>query len=375
MNIFKNYFKIVRNHKFSVLLYTIIFLSISIFFLNSNSSNTDADYSEVKNNVYIEDRSNSQISKALVDYIGKREKIVSDLDKENLDDELFYRTIDAIIMIPEDFENTKEIAYKSSPQSMYSFLVKQRVNEYIDKLDKYSKNGYSLDEAIKYTNSDLDKTIKVKKINDLKQSSGDESTTRFYFNFVSYPLLSQILLVVTLVMSSYYKKTVNKRQRISPVSEKRTNLILTLGHLVFGIIFWILYLLICIVLVKDFEFNQVFLLAAINSFVFMISAVTLSMLVGKLFQDSNSLSVVINVLVLGSSFLSGVFVPMEFLGESTLKLARIFPNYYYILNNSLIDQGKKLSELMPNILILLGFSLVFVVLTNVVKNPITKSKE
>ena len=375
MNIFKNYFKIVRNHKFSVLLYTIIFLSISIFFLNSNSSNTDADYSEVKNNVYIEDRSNSQISKALVDYIGKREKIVSDLDKENLDDELFYRTIDAIIIIPEDFENTKEIAYKSSPQSMYSFLVKQRVNEFIDKFDKYSKNGYSLDEAIEYANSDLDKTIKVQKINDLKQSNGDESASRFYFNFVSYPLLSQILLVVTLVMSSYYKETVNKRQRVSPVSEKRTNLILTLGHLVFGIIFWILYLIICIVLVKDFEFNQVFLLAAINSFVFMISAVTLSMLVGKLFQDSNSLSVVINVLVLGSSFLSGVFVPMEFLGESTLKLARIFPNYYYVLNNRLIDQGKKLSELIPNILILLGFSLVFVVLTNVVKNPITKNEE
>ena len=375
MNIFKNYFKIVRNHKFSVLLYTIIFLSISIFFLNSNSSNTDADYSEVKNNIYIEDRSNSQISKALVDYIGKREKIVSDLDKENLDDELFYRTIDAIITIPVNFENTKEIVYKSSPQSMYSFLVKQRVNEYIDKLDKYSKNGYSLDEAIKYANIDLDKTIKVEKINDIKQASGDESNSRFYFNFVSYPLLSQILIVVTLVMSSYYKETVSKKQRISPVSEKRTNLILTLGHLVFGIIFWILYLIICVVLVKDFEFNQVFLLAALNSFVFMISAVTLSMLVGKLFQDSNSLSVVINVLVLGSSFLSGVFVPMEFLGESTLKLARIFPNYYYILNNSLIDQGKKLSELMPNILILLGFSLVFVVLTNVVKNPITKSKE
>ena len=375
MNIFKYNNKIVINHKFSVLLYTIIFLSISIFFLNSNSSNTDADYSEVKNNIYIEDRSNSQISKALVDYIGKREKIVSDLDKENLDDELFYRTIDAIITIPVNFENTKEIVYKSSPQSMYSFLVKQRVNEFIDKLDKYSKNGYSLDEAIKYANIDLDKTIKVEKINDIKQASGDESNSRFYFNFVSYPLLSQILIVVTLVMSSYYKETVSKKQRISLVSEKRTNLILTLGHLVFGIIFWILYLLICIVLVKDFEFNQTFILAALNSFVFMISAVTLSMLVGKLFQDSNSLSVVINVLVLGSSFLSGVFVPMEFLGESTLKLARIFPNYYYVLNNSLIDQGKKLSELMPNILILLGFSLVFVVLTNVVKKPITKNEE
>ena len=373
MNIFKNYFKIVKKHKFSILLYTIIFLSISIFFINSNSSNTDTNYSEVKNKVYVEDKSNSQISKALVDYIRKKEKIVSDLDKENLDDELFYRSIDAIVTIPEDFENTKEIIYKSSPKSMYSFLVKQRVNEFIDKVYKYNDNGYELEDSIKYANSDLDKTIKVQKINNMKQASGDESNSRFYFNFMSYPLLSQILLVVTLVMSSYYKETVNKRQRVSAVSEKKTNLILTLGHLVFGIIFWLLYIIICIVLVKDFEFNQVFLLAAFNSFIFMVTSVTLSMLIGKLFQDSNSLSVVINILVLGSSFLSGVFVPMEFLGEATLKIARIFPNYYYVLNNSLIDQGKNISELMPNILIMLGFSFIFIILTNVVKKPITKN--
>ena len=256
---------------------------------------------------------------------------------------------------------------------MYSFLVKQRVNEFIDKVYKYNDNGYELEDSIKYANSDLDKTIKVQKINDMKQASGDESNSRFYFNFMSYPLLSQILLVVTLVMSSYYKETVNKRQRVSAESEKKTNLILTLGHLVFGIIFWLLYIIICIVLVKDFEFNQVFLLAAFNSFIFMITAVTLSMLIGKLFQDSNSLSVVINILVLGSSFLSGVFVPMEFLGEATLKIARIFPNYYYVLNNSLIDQGKNISELMPNILIMLGFSFIFIILTNVVKKPITKN--
>lgn len=373
MNIFKNYFKIVKKHKFSILLYTIIFLSISIFFINSNSSNTDTNYSEVKNKVYVEDKSNSQISKALVDYIRKKEKIVSDLDKENLDDELFYRSIDAIVTIPEDFENTKEIIYKSSPKSMYSFLVKKRVNEFIDKVYKYNDNGYELEDSIKYANSDLDKTIKVQKINNMKQASGYESNSRFYFNFMSYPLLSQILLVVTLVMSSYYKETVNKRQRVSAESEKKTNLILTLGHLVFGIIFWLLYIIICIVLVKDFEFNQVFLLAAFNSFIFMITAVTLSMLIGKLFQDSNSLSVVINILVLGSSFLSGVFVPMEFLGEATLKIARIFPNYYYVLNNSLIDRGKNISELMPNIFIMLGFSFIFIILTNVVKKPITKN--
>lgn len=144
--------------------------------------------------------------------------------------------------------------------------------------------------------------------------------------------------------------------------------------MVFGVVFWLLYIIICIVLVKDFEFNQAFSFATLNSFVFMVTAVTLSVLIGKLFQDPESLSVVINVLVLGSSFLSGVFVPQEIMGETTLKIARIFPNYYYVVNNSLIDEGKKLSDLMPNILIMLGFSIAFLILTNVIKKPITKNK-
>ena len=374
MSIFKNYFKIVRKHKFSIILYTIIFLTLTLFFLNSDTSKNDTNYSEVKNNVYIEDRSNSKISKALVEYINRKENIVSGLDKENLEDELFYRETDAVIIIPEDFENTKEIIYKSSPQSMYSFLVKLRINEFIDKVYKYNDNGYELEDSIKYTIDDLDKSVRVQKIIELDQGSDDESNSRFYFNFMSYPLLSQILLVVTLVMSSYYKETLDMRHRVSAISEKRKNLILTLGHLAIGLILWLLYIIICIVLVKDFEFNQAFIFAMLNSFVFMITAVTLSVLIGKLFQDSDSLSVVINVLVLGSSFLSGVFVPQEIMGETTLKIARIFPNYYYVVNNSLIDEGKKLQDLMPNILIMLGFSVVFILLTNLIKKPITKSK-
>ncbi|AVM43080.1 ABC transporter permease [Fastidiosipila sanguinis] len=374
MSIFKNYFKIVRKHKFSILLYTIIFLTLTLFFMNSDTSKDNTNYSEVRNNIYVEDRSNSKISKALVEYIDKKENIVSGLDKENLEDELFYRSTDAIVIIPEDFENTKEIIYKSSPQSMYSFLVKQRINEFIDKVYKYNDNGYEIEDSIKYANDDLDKSVNVQKINELNHDSGDESNSRFYFNFMSYPLLSQILLVVTLVMSSYYKDTLDMRHKVSVISEKKKNLILTLGHLVFGVVFWLLYIIICIVLVKDFEFNQAFSFATLNSFVFMVTAVTLSVLIGKLFQDPESLSVVINVLVLGSSFLSGVFVPQEIMGETTLKIARIFPNYYYVVNNSLIDEGKKLSDLMPNILIMLGFSIAFLILTNVIKKPITKNK-
>lgn len=221
MSIFKNYFKIVRKHKFSILLYTIIFLTLTLFFMNSDTSKDNTNYSEVRNNIYVEDRSNSKISKALVEYIDKKENIVSGLDKENLEDELFYRSTDAIVIIPEDFENTKEIIYKSSPQSMYSFLVKQRINEFIDKVYKYNDNGYEIEDSIKYANDDLDKSVNVQKINELNHDSGDESNSRFYFNFMSYPLLSQILLVVTLVMSSYYKDTLDMRHKVSAISEKR----------------------------------------------------------------------------------------------------------------------------------------------------------
>lgn len=46
-----------------------------------------------------------------------------------------------------------------------------------------------------------------------------------------------------------------------------------------------------------------------------------------------------NVIALGMSFLSGVFVPIEFLGDGIIKIAHFLPAYWYIMGARLIDSG------------------------------------
>ena len=74
-------------------------------------------------------------------------------------------------------------------------------------------------------------------------------------------------------------------------------------------------------------------------------------------------------MALGSSFLCGCFVPFEYMPDYVLKLAHILPTYYFVLNNELIKtvedfNFKTLSPLVVNGVIVIVFSILFIILTN-----------
>lgn len=65
-----------------------------------------------------------------------------------------------------------------------------------------------------------------------------------------------------------------------------------------------------------------------------------------------------NVIALGMSFLCGVFVPLEYLGEGLIKAAHFLPAYWYITSANFIDTyvpGSSLNELWVG----LGIQLLF----------------
>ena len=76
-------------------------------------------------------------------------------------------------------------------------------------------------------------------------------------------------------------------------------------------------------------------------------------------------------MALGSSFLCGAFVPMEWLPDSVLKIAHALPTYYYISTNEALKTLEEfnfetLKPLVTNMVIMLGFATVFIVLSNIV---------
>ena len=70
------------------------------------------------------------------------------------------------------------------------------------------------------------------------------------------------------------------------------------------------------------------------------------------------------VLSLGTSFISGVMVPQEVLGENVLKIAKFFPTYYFVkINemtvNSFLDMKYEISMQLLFAIVFLLMGLYF----------------
>jgi len=86
-------------------------------------------------------------------------------------------------------------------------------------------------------------------------------------------------------------------------------------------------------------------------------------------KSKEAINGIVNVLALGSSFLCGAFVPVEFLPKSVLMMAHILPSYWFIQNNEQISTLKhfdfvSLKPILVNFGVLLIFTILFGILTN-----------
>lgn len=88
-------------------------------------------------------------------------------------------------------------------------------------------------------------------------------------------------------------------------------------------------------------------------------------------SNKGAINGIVNVIALGSSFLCGAFVPMEWLPDSVLAIAHIIPTYYYIRTNEILKtietfNFETLKPIITNMAIMIGFAIIFIVLTNIV---------
>ena len=106
MQIYKTFLKMLIRNLPSGLLYLGIFVGIAIVVTNNGQNKDIASFTSSKLNVAIIDDDNSELSKSLVDYISSCHNIVSINDnKEKWADDLFYRTVDYILVINKGFED------------------------------------------------------------------------------------------------------------------------------------------------------------------------------------------------------------------------------------------------------------------------------
>lgn len=361
MIVFRNYFKIVRGHLKAIILYALIFILLVVF--SNNSSNDGSKYIKARADIYIEDLDNSDLSRAFIDHLG-RENNILDLKGKNIDDNLFYQIITVYIKIPKDFENTRQVEIKTSPLESYSIYVKDSINLFLDQIESYELSGYDTKDAIKNTEEDFNKNVKVTLENSSRSSLGQNVLN--YFNFLSYAFLNQIILVVSLISLTYKEKSIANRNSVAPISKVRENLELLLGNFVFAIISWAIYIILFIVLNGSKAIDGSFKRILINSLVFVLVTVSLAVFISNVVDKGGVVTAVMNIFSLGSSFLAGVFVPQSLLSNKALTIGKLFPSFYYVANNESIFYNFDKEIYFKNILILVGFGVILAILNLVI---------
>ena len=368
MQVFKNYFKILKDHWFSVGLYSFIF--IGVLLISTQTDRTSEVYDSVNVGITVKDEAETELSKGLYSYLDANANIVQ-IDDEFVDDRLFYQTVSAALTIPKDFEENRQVIFKSAPKDMYGLSIKEKISSYLSQVSSYETACFSEKESIEFTKKYLKKKADVS-LKDKTTHSVDKKS-RFYFNFYNYSIIAQIVLIVSTLTLTYKDEDIYKRNAISPIRRTRQNLELYLGHIVAGLAAWLIYMILYMVLNNKGPATNYVRLMMINSLIFTLTTVAMAIYISKLTKSGNSMAAIMNIVSLGSSFLSGAFVPQEFLGDTALKLGKLLPSYYYVTNNNLLAAGGSLEIYKTNMLIMLAFAFAFIVLSLIFKENLKKT--
>lgn len=374
MTVLKTYFKVLNKYKATIIMYTAFLIFFSGF--NFKSGNNTTDFQATKPDVLIVNNDMKEgVTANLIKYIEKNcnvKKIKN--DKEAVNDALFYRDVNYIIYIPKDYRT--DFLNKHDPQikvkstgDYASSLAEMMLERYIKVANVYNDSDMAEDDMIKCINSTLSKQTKVKITSKLDINNLSHATS--YFNFTNYCILAGCIYVIGLVLSSFREEKIRKRTIISGMDYKKYNNQLMLSNGIFAFIFWLFYIVLGFILVGDIMFTKYGMLYILNSFVFNVCTLALAFLIANLVSDKDALNGIVNVLALGTSFLCGAFVPMQWLPDGVLKAAHVFPSYYFIKNNETIKTLEEFSmntvkPIIINMVIVLVFAVGFVVVNNVI---------
>ena len=374
MTVFKTFLKILNKNKFIIILYTLFLIFFGGFNMQTSESNINfvASKPDIMIVNYDEEKG---ITKDLIKYIEENSNVVDLKNNEDaINDALFYRDVNYVVYIPKnynkDFMDGKnpEIEIKSTGDYQSSF-AEMLLSRYIKVANIYQKSINSEEELINKINETLSKKSEVKITSKLDTNILSKAT--FYYNFANYSIMACLIYVVCLILASFKDIKIQKRTIISSTNYKTLNRKILLSNSLFSIILWMIYVVLSFILVGDIMFSIHGIFYLINSFVFTICATTIALFIGNIVSNKNTISGIVNVIALGSSFLCGAFVPMEWLPDGVIKIAHILPSYYYISNNEVLKTLEliNLNTIKPillNIFIILTYSIIFIVLTNIV---------
>lgn len=343
MQVFKLFMKIAKKKLPIVLMYAGIFIVLLLMFTTYGPQ--DVSFEEKSLGVCVIDEDNTDASRAVTEFISKSHKLVEfENDKDVIIDALYYTRADYVLVIKEGY--SKKIADGQTdnlfenyqlPDSYSGVYLENDIDLYIRTLNSYIAAGNDAETAAALTAEALDYEIEVTIENFSDEADGATMNqgTYFYFRYLVYILLSVFITMLSGILITILRKEVRDRSNCSGTPSFSQTMQIIAGCIVLVLILWVVFMIIAMIY-KGGIFSANELYAVLNSFVFTLITTAIAILVAALVSNNSLINLVSNIVSLGMSFLCGVFVDQNLLGETVMRIAKFLPAYWYIRANDII---------------------------------------
>ena len=370
MTIFKTYWKIVKKNIGIIILYTVMLLVFGTMNLKANKNSFE--FISSKPDIIIVNNSSGIITDNLISYLKTNANVKNITNENDIDDAVFFRDANYVIYIPKDFETKlesgKEVNIDIKTNNSYdSYIASELLNRYLDVFSKYM-NLYN-DKILAIQK--LDNTLNKKASVIIENKTSLNSKTSLFYNFSSYSIMAIVIYIICLVLSSFNDEKISKRTNVSGMNYKTFNNYLYISSFTFTFIIFIVYLILSFLILKSSILNINGILYSLNMFIFFIVSFTMAILISNLVKSKGAISGVVNVISLGSAFLCGAFIPVKYMPSFALKIAHIFPTFYFIDNNEYIASLQNFDKasydfVLKNFIIMIVFIIFFLILNTLV---------
>lgn len=383
MQVFKAYFKVLRASIPYLTINLSIFLGLAVIFSLMAPAEDRTRFEPTRVSIAVINRDKgAPLAQGLVDYLSQKSMIIPyPDDRELLQDALFYRSVDYIAIIPqnfsEDFLAGKETNIQKVvvPESAASFYIDMYIDKFLQTVSLHHLYGgvKSLSELVTLTLADLSPETAVT-LQSFGLSGGPEPNHSFYFRYCAYALLAMVVTGISAVMITFNKTDLSLRNLCTPLPKRKQNLQLLAGHATFALGCWLLLMLSALLLYRqNILASGLLKFYLLNTLAFTMVSLSIGFAVGSTIKNHNAMAGAVNVIALGMNFLGGVFIPQSIMSKSVLAVAQFIPSYWFVkANDGLLElvslSRANLSFFYDSILIQLGFALaIFSVTLLVIK--------
>lgn len=380
MQVFKTYFKVLNQHKSPIIMYIIIFSIVLFCFIVPNLAGKNEGYVEKSCNFAVFDYDETKASKAFVDYLSQNNKVVEieGDEKEIIQDELYYRNITCALRIPKGFANDLENGNRDEilevvtiPGTTASSVFESQLDSYLKTVTGFVDAGMSLEDAMTKAKKVLDVDVKVSLPDE--SDAGVYSARFYYYNYLAWIMICMMILGVCPVLLAFREEQIKNRIECSSYRFVNLNRELLLAVLVSGLGICALLGIMSVGFFGKDMLNISGLLNVVNLICYMLVALAIAFVISKLIAKEEMLNMAANIISLGMSFLCGIFVPKELLGENVIKIAHFLPAYWYSQTVTALEHYN--INVLPTVAKYMGIELLFALAIVVLGLAVAKKQQ